>query len=556
MRPFSKYSRMAILKTARRPEEQNNEDCSNLSFSGEVVDVSILTDTGWTDVSIDGNSVTISVDNNDNGGWISQSPPQKEDRGAIVTLTQEESGNKINIGVHQSGKGYIERYALCGNNAITYPSEVRASEMFIDVEWSERREWKKDTGDGDWNPFEGESCKTYHKTVSIGSQNKEAYFVEKEFSFTSPRGVVVSGTVKQLRNMEQGGISEFSGLTISPNNIFWGCLPVDDSPSWAIPSNPEDEYIAANSSSISSLTMTFTPIDVLAWEVYNEDLPQKTPLSEVSVTYIRPKEPFPETIEELLSHEFALMLQQMSIYGDVSLEPSHDKVTRIASNIFLNMYVYGEYYYYPRHITRDFECSIIFKEKNSQGEYIQPTSGDRFDVNVHYAIICGSEYTGNTKPNPLVFYQQTTTSVETGATVDNSYTCTWPNNGTSSNSFNWKRRYFYSYPEGDNVEMKDSAVVFRGGSSATTANTKVANLYYRIESDEFTGSTQYDYEIEVRSTENSNMTISGETGTTKDSTETVDLGTNTWYPCQITESEINNKNYTRHIAFIITRKPK
>ena len=563
VRPFLKLDVMKILRVNSYPEEGTQDNCVELGFSASpVADYSIVSESNWADASINENVVTITVQPNATS-QTSANPPTWTDRAAQITLTQldeidgtlKDDGNKINIGIYQSGKGYEEGHMLSGNPI--YSNTVRASESFVDVTWNEVKCWRKDTDPtGPWSAYTNARIETYRKAVVFGTNPSSSHTETRNFSFLSANGVEVTGSVIQSKNTYTSAITHFDHCVTTPNKIFWGrllpnngaYLPTYDE-SQLKPSNAEDDYIAQNSSLQTGLTMTFTPMASIIWEVYNEDYITEKEKSPESETYKRPiDDNLPEDYIELLK-----LIQEGLIFLDVETGSTYAPVSRNARIVLNDLYVFDTYHYYPEHIIRDFNCGVIFKEKDINNEYvIPPNPNNEFSVKVYAAIVCESDYSGNTMPNPIVFYQQQTYA-DTGTTdpIDEAESVYWPQSGVVPFSYEWKRRYFYSYPSGDNVEMKDNVMVFSGGST-TNANTKVANAYFRISKD-FTASSEYDFDISV--TDNDGNTIAPVSGKTMDETKTrVLYQSMDWYPCSLGRDV--DTRYTRYINFTITRKPK
>ena len=156
---------MEILRISRTQEVENEQNCSALSFSASsVIDYSIEQQPTWFTSSSTDSSLTISVSDNATGPQISSNPPTWPDRAAGITLVQEESGNEINIGLFQSGKGYKEGYMLSGEPE--YKHNVSASEVYVDVTWREVKCWQSDTDTGGtWTPFDDLPTYTYTNKI-------------------------------------------------------------------------------------------------------------------------------------------------------------------------------------------------------------------------------------------------------------------------------------------------------------------------------------------------------------------------------------------------------
>lgn len=563
VRPFFECIIMEILRPNRVQEQvtEDEQNCQEVGYSvSSITNYSISSPDGWVSASTGDSGTDVSVSNN-TSPWVTTNPPVMEDRGAVITLIQADSGRRIDIGVHQSGKGYIEKYGLSGEPS--YKKNVRASEAYVDVTWKEEKLWQVDTSEnGPWNPFPDRKIDTFTRTVSLGGMNKSSASTRTaNFEFTSERGVVVSGSVIQAKNKFTSGVTDFDSdsSSLEPDKIFWGVNIyywrfVFDKPFQA---TAEDILIGSLSTMEPKLKLSFKPITTFIWEVYNEEyISRKTSSTFKTLYYNRP---FDNSLDKDDKNDRIELAQGYGFLDTVD-DSLYEPANFIARAQYMDAYVHHDYKYYPRFIVRDFKCSVVFKEETADGSVIDAKNNDwSLNVDVHHAIICNSDYSGDTRPSRLTFYQLDSSDVsagDTGSTIslDESVSLRWPNGGDTSFSHEWRRRYFYSFPEGKQVDMNKMATVFSGGTSATTADTTVANGYYRIE---LSGTEGYAYTVKV--TDYQDREITAETGKTMDATGTnVISNSMSWYPCQVVletqDDETQTISTERTVTFTITRK--
>ena len=114
VRPFFECIIMEIPRPNRVPEQvaEDEQNCQEVRYSvSSITNYSISSPDGWVSASTGDSGTDVSVSNN-TSPWVTTNPPVMEDRGAVITLIQADSGRRIDIGVHQSGKGYVEKYGL------------------------------------------------------------------------------------------------------------------------------------------------------------------------------------------------------------------------------------------------------------------------------------------------------------------------------------------------------------------------------------------------------------------------------------------------------------
>lgn len=563
VRPFFERIIMEIPRSNRVPEQvaEDEQNCQEVGYSvSSITNYSISSPDGWVSASTGDSGTDVSVSNN-TSPWVTTNPPVMEDRGAVITLVQDDSGRRIDIGVHQSGKGYIEKYGL--SEEPSYEKNVRASEAYVDVTWKEEKLWQADTSpSGPWNPFPDRKIDTFTRKVSLGGMNKSSATTRTaNFEFTSERGVVVSGSVIQDKNKFTSGVTDFDDDSLEPDRIFWGSILGHTIPGF-IPDPPfiateEDIAIYSISTKRKELELSFSPITTFVWEVYNEDYVSSAATG--TIVTLPFKRPYDNSID-LDDKNDRIEYAQGYEFLDTVDESLYEPAEFIARAQYMDAYVYHGYKYYPRFIVRDFKCSVVFKEETDDGSIVDAQNKDwNLNVDVHHSIICNSDYSGNTRPSELIFYQLDSSDVSAGDTgdtisLDDSVSFRWPNGGDTSFSHEWRRRYFYSFPDGKQVDMDKMATVFSVGNLTTTANTTVANGYYRIEFSETEG---YTYTVKV--TDYQDREITAETGKTMDSAGTTVISNSMpWYPCQValeTQADGTQTISTeRTVTFTITRK--
>ena len=564
VRPFFEYIIMEIPSQNRAPEQvtEDEQNCQEVGYSvSSITNYSISSPDGWVSASTGDSGTDVSVSNN-TSPWVTTNPPVMEDRGAVITLIQADSGRRIDIGVHQSGKGYIEKYGLSGEPS--YEKNVRASEAYVNVTWKEEKLWQADTlPSGPWNPFPDRKIDTFTRTVSLGGMNKSSATTRTaNFEFTSERGVVVSGSVIQDKNKFTSGVTDFDSdsSSLKPDKIFWG---VSQWYQWFVFDKPfeataEDVMVYTLNTAVSKLKLSFKPITTFIWEVYNEEYISGKTSSTFKTLYFN--RPYDDTLD-IDDNNDRIELAQGYGFLDTVDDSLYEPAKFIARAQYMDAYVHHDYKYYPRLVIRDFKCSVVFKEETADGSVIDAQNNDwGLNVDVHHAIICNSDYSGNTRPSELIFYQLDSVEISAGDTgdttsIDGSVSFRWPNGGDTSFSYEWRRRYFYGFPEGKQVDMKKNAEVVRLDSEfVVTADTTVANGYYRIE---LSGTEGYTYTVKV--TDYQDREITAETGKTMDSAGTTVISNSmSWYPCQVVlETQVDGTqtiSTERTITFTITRK--
>lgn len=562
VRPFFECIIMEIPRQNRVPEQvaEDEQNCQEVGYSvSSITNYSISSPDGWVSASTGDFGTDVSVSNN-TSPWVTTNPPVMEDRGAVITLIQDDSGRRIDIGVHQSGKGYIEKYGLSGEPS--YEKNVRASEAYVNVTWKEEKLWQADTSEsGPWNPFPDRKIDTFTRTVSLGGMNKSSASTRTaNFEFTSERGVVVSGSVIQAKNKFTSGVTDFDydSSSLEPDKIFWGVNVFY----WLLDFDPpfeataEDILIGLLSTMEPKLKLSFKPITTFIWEVYNEEyISGKTSSTFKTLYYNRP---FDNSLDKDDKNDRIELAQGYGFLDTVD-DSLYEPAKFIARAQYMDAYVHHDYKYYPRFVIRDFKCSVVFKEETADGSVIDAQNNDwSLNVDVHHAIICNSDYSGDTRPSELTFYQLDSSDVSAGdsgdtISLDESVSFRWPNGGDTSFSHEWRRRYFYSFPDGKQVDMNKRATVFRGGTLTTTADTTVANGYYRIE---LSGTEGYTYTVKV--TDYQDREITAETGKTMDTMGTTVISNSmSWYPCQVVletqDDETQTISTERTVTFTITR---
>lgn len=562
VRPFFEYIIMEIPRSNRVPEQVTGDEqnCQEVGYSvSSITNYSISSPDGWVSASTGDSGTNVSVSNN-TSPWVTTNPPVMEDRGAVITLIQDESGRRIDIGVHQSGKGYIEKHGL--SEEPSYKKNARASEAYVDVTWKEEKLWQADTSEsGPWNPFPDRKIDTFTRTVSLGGMNKSSADTRTaNFEFTSERGVVVSGSVIQDKNKFTSGVTDFDSDSslLEPDKIFWGVNGIY----WALifdrpfEVTEEDIYVGSLSTMVPKLKLSFRPITTFIWEVYNEEYVSSAASSTIETLYFN--RPFDDTLDKDDNNDRIELAQGYGFLDTVD-DSLYEPAKFIARVQYMDAYVHHDYNYYPRFVIRDFKCSVVFKEETADGSVIDAQNNDwGLNVDVHHAIICNSDYSGNTRPSELTFYQLDSVEMSAGDTggttsLDDSVSFRWPNGGDTSFSHEWRRRYFYSFPDGKQVDMDQRATVFRGGTLTTTADTTVANGYYRIE---LSGTEGYTYTVKI--TDYQDREITAETGKTMDAMGiTVISNSMSWYPCQVVletqDDETQTISTERTVTFTITR---